>query len=253
MFLKPSLPSECISNVLTFLENESLYSCLFVNRYWCKLSVLKLWREPFKDNPDAIVINTLLSCLNEDEIASLIPCAINFNGQTSLFGYGRFVRKINHGYCVKHIITWLKSSCKSNSTDGFELGQDCRVQKLVNVIYRVIMRQGSNLQEFDLNLSDDLPGCTYLPKVEIFTSYKPGIRNLRSISVNLNYKNYQNTIEFLSMITKSCNGIVNCKLWIYSLNSVFVKPLLDIFKSQPLKSSLICIDYRNADAKKIIN
>src|SRR3989442_634042 len=106
MFLKPSLPSECISNVLSFLENETLYKCLFVNRYWCKLSVIKLWREPFKQKPDAVVINTLLACLNEDEISSLIPCAINFNNQTSLFGYGKFIRKINHGYCVEHILTW---------------------------------------------------------------------------------------------------------------------------------------------------
>jgi hypothetical protein len=41
----------------------------------------------------------LIECLDEDD---LIPCAINFNKKSSLFEYGRFVRKFNHGSCVTH-------------------------------------------------------------------------------------------------------------------------------------------------------
>ena len=91
----------------------------------------------------------------------------------------------------------------------------------------------------------------------LFRSYKPGIKNLRSINIGLDLRNdgminYQNTIEFLRMVPKFCNGIVKCELRIYSLNRMFAKPLLDIVKLQPLKSSLIRINDKDDDAKKIM-
>src|SRR5436853_6289785 len=85
IFLKkmplPSLPDECFSGILSYLDRESLYQCLFVNRYYCKFSIPVIWRDPFiaPTSEKLSLINTLLSCLNEDEISSLIPCAINFN------------------------------------------------------------------------------------------------------------------------------------------------------------------------------
>src|SRR4051812_38804546 len=129
----PSLPNECFSDVLTFLDRKSLYKCLFVNRQYCKLSIPIIWREPFRHNrlkKSSSVINTLLACLDEDEISSLIPCAINLNKQFSLFEYGKFVRKTNHAFCVGLIRVWLKSL-----SGNIHTSQDCRVQKLVNVIY----------------------------------------------------------------------------------------------------------------------
>src|SRR2546423_14958808 len=134
-----SLPNECFNNVLSFLDRKTLYKCLFVNRYYCKFAIPLIWEEPFFISPiNSSLINTLLACLNEDEISSLIPCAIKFyNVQSPLFEYGKFVRKFSHGSCVKRIRDWLKLSyCE---------GRDCRVQNLSNVIYHMIMRQGSNL------------------------------------------------------------------------------------------------------------
>ena len=71
----PTLPVECFGNILTFLDNVSLYKCLFVNRYYCKLSIPIIWRDPFimPAPNDLSLINTLISCLNEEEISSLIP------------------------------------------------------------------------------------------------------------------------------------------------------------------------------------
>src|SRR3954453_16915082 len=143
----PSLPNECLSEIFSLLDINSLYKCLFVSRQYCKLSIPIIWKEPFirmkTSSVLTSVINTLLACLNEDEISSLIPCAINFNNQPSLFEYGHYVRIIDHGSFVSHIIGWLRSSSERDPTD-----QDCRIRKLINVIYHMIMRQGSNLQEF---------------------------------------------------------------------------------------------------------
>ena len=77
-----------------------------VSRQYCKLSIPIIWREPFRSvclTKSSLVINTLLACLDEDEISSLIPYAINFNNQSSLFKYGKFVRIIHHRRCVNLI------------------------------------------------------------------------------------------------------------------------------------------------------
>src|SRR5256885_1100360 len=111
-----SLPDECFCNVLSFLgDNQSLYKCLFVSRYWCKLSIPILWREPFKPSfiykKFSLIINTLLACLDEDEISSLIPYKIDFpNDRSTLFEYGRFIRNIDQDSVIQDIITWLNPS-----------------------------------------------------------------------------------------------------------------------------------------------
>src|SRR5438045_3651550 len=135
-----SLPDECFSDVLFYLDEETLYKCLFVNRSFCKFTIPLIWREPFINGGlkkiKISLINTLFACLNEDEISSLIPYAINFNNnQSPLFEYGKFIKKFDHRLCVSHIIVWLRSSYSNRN-------QDYRTQKLVNVIYHMMMRKG---------------------------------------------------------------------------------------------------------------
>src|ERR1051325_7237716 len=99
-----SLPDECFSNVLSFLDDHTLYSCLFVGRHWCRLYVPMVWSNPFQQSkPKPSLINPLLICLDEDEISSLVPCAINFGNQSPLFEYGKFVKIIDHGYFACNI------------------------------------------------------------------------------------------------------------------------------------------------------
>src|SRR5437763_10349791 len=107
-----SLPYECFSDILSYLDGKTLYKCLFVNRYFCKYTIPLIWRDPFesikwdytnnRNRSNISLINTLLSCLDEDEISSLIPYAINLhNNQFPLFEYGKFIKKFDHNYCIQ--------------------------------------------------------------------------------------------------------------------------------------------------------
>jgi len=64
-------------------------------------------------------------------------------------------------------MAWLKffTFFKSRKIKSRKSYQDCRFQKLANVIYHMIMRQGSNLQEFNLKLDKSVVGA------EIFHFY----------------------------------------------------------------------------------
>ncbi|EXX50221.1 uncharacterized protein OCT59_016507 [Rhizophagus irregularis] len=249
------LPDECFNNILFFLDYKTLYKCLLVNRYYCKFSIPLIWRDPFiPPIPNKCsLINTLISCLNDEEISSLKSCLIYFeinNNTPPLFEYGRFIRKIDHDYCVNHINSWIKSkssnkNIKNNNQDYYNNNnKDSKVRKLTSIIYNMIMRKGSNLQEFVLFINSRNYYID-LPKFSIFTIYKPGITNLTSLSIEVYFdlvdddKRYQNTIEFLSNVSKFCNCIINCEFWISNLSNALTKPFLDIIKLQPLERILI--------------
>src|SRR6266487_2505431 len=94
----------------------------------------------------------------------LIDIFVNFNNRPPLFEYGKFIRKFNHDFnYVNHIIEWL-------GLPYYDI-EDCRIQKLSNVIYHMIMRQGSNLQEFCIEKAKEwMEFYIDLPKSSTFTT-----------------------------------------------------------------------------------
>ncbi|CAG8632779.1 uncharacterized protein OCT59_011859 [Rhizophagus irregularis] len=219
------LPEENFNNILSFLNRSTLHKCLFVNRYFCKLSIPIIWRNPFGNScTNGLLINTLLKCLNEDEISSLIPYGININHQTPLFEYETFVRKFDHCYCVIRILSWLPPM----------VDQYFIIQKLIDVIYHMLMRARSNMKEFVIFLDHE---SYNLPDISNVTTYSSGIANLKYLEVEIMYDiRWQNTIKFLSILSKVCNGIVKFKLWILQTNKEIITPILDIIKSQPINN-----------------
>ena len=94
----PSFPKECFVNVYPFLDKSTIYNCLFVNKYLCRLTVPMIWKDPFRSDPKPSLIGTLFACRNKDEEDKYFPPifrTIKFNDQTPLFEYGRFVKIID--------------------------------------------------------------------------------------------------------------------------------------------------------------
>ncbi|GBC06259.1 hypothetical protein RclHR1_06710009 [Rhizophagus clarus] len=243
-----SLPDECFINVLSFLDRNTLHKCLFVNRYFCKLTIPIIWRNPFKWSctKGFLLINTLLKCLNEDEISSLIPYGINIDHQSPLFEYEKFIRKFDHCNCAINVIEWLKLVPAT-------VDRDLITQKLINVICHMLMRAGSNLKEFVIFLDF---GTFDLPTISIFTTYTPGITNLKSLKVEIINDSLTcqitNTIKFLNTIPKVCNGIIKLKIWIFRASSEIITPILDIIKSQPINNISITSIHNMDNISKII-
>ncbi|CAB4380798.1 unnamed protein product [Rhizophagus irregularis] len=247
----PSLPDECFNNVLSFLNRCTLHKCLLVNRYYCKHSIPIIWRNPFKWSciNGFLLINTLLKCLNEDEISSLIPYGINISHQPPLFEYEKFVRKFDHCNCVIGILEWLKFELIVLPT----FQQDIIIQKLIDIIYHMFMRARSNLKEFVIFMDY---GSYDLPNISTFTTYNPGITNLRSLKLEIiSYSiKSQNIIEFLRTLSKVCNGIIRFKIWLLQIRNEILLPILDIIKSQPINNLSICytITHNIEDISKTI-
>ncbi|KAF0525405.1 f-box domain-containing protein [Gigaspora margarita] len=103
-----TLPNECLFEILYNLKDyrRSLYSCLLVNRQWCRNVVPILWSEldVFKNKA---LVKTCLLMLNTEEQALLIPFNIMLpNNSKPLFEYTTYVTDINID-SVDGIINWL--------------------------------------------------------------------------------------------------------------------------------------------------
>src|ERR1044071_2185570 len=129
-----SLPIECSIKMLSFLDKNSLYKWLFVNRLYCKLAIPIIWREPFNNtcsDKNYLIINTLLTCLDEKEISSLVPCGMDVIANdipSPLFEYGNFVRSVDHEDLVESIFDWF------DALSGIISVTNHKVQGIVDVI-----------------------------------------------------------------------------------------------------------------------
>ncbi|CAI2170198.1 19547_t:CDS:1 [Funneliformis geosporum] len=127
--MAPFLPTDCLSQIFRNLETdqESLYSCILVNRLWCATSIEFLWSRPFRflytcPNPSACkndsriersskLIQVYLSCLNEKEKFQLkenkvyLPLSVQ---QSPLFDYAGFIRYLDLDEFYTAIKDWIE-------------------------------------------------------------------------------------------------------------------------------------------------
>ena len=98
------LPADCLNEIFEYLEDDkfTLYSCILVNRFWCKVSVRIFWRNV----RDYSVSNfsTLIACLPNESKEILHENGIIISTPTSkspTFNYASFckVLPINRVYC----------------------------------------------------------------------------------------------------------------------------------------------------------
>src|SRR6266542_4274783 len=107
---KSQLTTDCLDEIFEYLEDDkiTLYSCLLVNRLWCKISVRILWRHIRN-------YNTLIACLPNESKEILYRNNINFPTPTSkppIFNYASFckflsvsVSKVNDvNYNIKKLL-----------------------------------------------------------------------------------------------------------------------------------------------------
>ncbi|RIA91910.1 hypothetical protein C1645_875123 [Glomus cerebriforme] len=105
------LPYDCLSEIFEYLKGDktALYSCLLVNRLWCKSSVRILWRDiwnlrysmAYKHRPkvtSTILISILVACLPNESKELLYKNGIFIPTPTSkqpLFNYAAFCQVLS--------------------------------------------------------------------------------------------------------------------------------------------------------------
>ncbi|RIA89887.1 hypothetical protein C1645_182026 [Glomus cerebriforme] len=116
--------SETLSPILDEMRNdtESLHSCMFVNRTWCRLTAPILWRAPFKDRwlDRSSLITTFIGCL-DDASKEKLKLFSNFPSEAlkvPTFDYVYFLRELHFSTLYDLVKSWCKEQDLNIYTEG---------------------------------------------------------------------------------------------------------------------------------------
>ncbi|KAF0345979.1 f-box domain-containing protein [Gigaspora margarita] len=105
-----NLPNECILKIFDNFKTDykCLYSCLLVNRHWCRITVPLLWREPMNFLGDKRLIEVFLLTLNSEEQSLLSPFKLLLpNYSKPLLEYTSYIISVNN-HLYDGIENWLR-------------------------------------------------------------------------------------------------------------------------------------------------
>ncbi|CAG8681955.1 30380_t:CDS:1, partial [Racocetra persica] len=153
------LPDDIIYDILPHLHDDmrTLYRCLLVNRLWCRITVPILWRRPFTISSKpftnkhrtsrTLIIQTYVSCLNQDELAYLIPYKIDFlDIQSTLFPYEKYLQELSDNAIDKGVKGWFQ--VKKLIFPFVEY--DHRAEAITYALWRMFMRQCVKIQSVSI-------------------------------------------------------------------------------------------------------
>ncbi|GBC08900.1 hypothetical protein RclHR1_08480003 [Rhizophagus clarus] len=116
VILPGKLSIECFEQVLINLKDDpgTLFSCLLVNRCWCRLSVPLLWSHPFEYHGfgelAANIVQVYISCLPVDELQILIDEGLDLpKCQPPLFDYPKYLQSFESAHFTGAIMSWLST------------------------------------------------------------------------------------------------------------------------------------------------
>ncbi|RGB32848.1 hypothetical protein C1646_743691 [Rhizophagus diaphanus] len=155
---------ELTEEIIQYFRKDfsTLYSCILINRLWCRLAIPLLWEDPFsKKYPEnRHFIEIYLSKLNEDVKTKLYIYGVNNNlvFSNTLFNYPSFIKYLDIDKILSSIQTWVDtvvekfSDCLENF--GFESKED-KNNEPKRQLFKLIMKYCTKIRYFDSGIPDD--------------------------------------------------------------------------------------------------
>ncbi|CAB5212178.1 unnamed protein product [Rhizophagus irregularis] len=149
---------ELIYEIIKYFQNDysTLYSCILVNKLWCRLAIPLLWEDPFSiPTKNYNFIKIYLHNLNDDDFnTKLDEYKIVNNSLPSniLFNYPRFLKYLNIYEFIYLVEKWFKSATgirKQLATTDFE-----KLSFICVSIFRIIIIENEvNLHTLEIEKS----------------------------------------------------------------------------------------------------
>ncbi|PKY31167.1 hypothetical protein RhiirB3_448645 [Rhizophagus irregularis] len=225
---------EITNEIIQYFKKDltTLYSCIFVNRLWCRLAIPLLWENPFSiPTKNYRCIEIYLSYLNDDNKTKFNEYEIINNllpSNTLLFNYPSFIKCLNLGTIYISTKEWV---CTLLDDDR---------EKLEELVYRslfeIFIKNEGILYSFEIVM---FAGIEYFDTMELILqnpNLTYNIKNLTFNIYNISFHDIINIIPFLKFLYSNCNSISSIILNfpIYNINnrSLIEKYLSQIIISQ---------------------
>ncbi|PKY32261.1 hypothetical protein RhiirB3_450316 [Rhizophagus irregularis] len=198
---------ELTYEVIKYFQNDysTLYSCILVNRLWCRLAIPLLWENPFSIlTKNYNFIEIYLHNLNDDLKTKLNEFKIIDNSLPSntLFNYPKFLKYLNTHNFIFFVEKWLKYYSRSYN----------RLGDVYVLLLTIFIENEVNLHTLEIEIS-----CDY------YNSF------------------FDKILESILQSTNFIHSIINLKLYInnYNENTVRNRILPLIHSHQNLKKIMI--------------
>ncbi|PKC60760.1 hypothetical protein RhiirA1_539631 [Rhizophagus irregularis] len=207
---------ELIYEIIKNFQNDysTLYSCVLINRLWCRLAIPLLWENPFSyftNNYNFIEVylqnlnDDLKTKINEYQIIDyLLP------SNKVLFNYPSFIRYLNIYKIIISIERWLKSNYKTSTTPEFKI--------LINIsLIKSFIENKVNLHTFEIEIIcyNNYDDKIYDNILEIILQDSNFINNIKNLKFSILSSN--TLIEHISQITSSQQNLKRILLGYYNL------------------------------------
>ncbi|CAG8550392.1 2583_t:CDS:2 [Scutellospora calospora] len=159
------LTFDCFEETLSHLIDspKTLYSCILVNRLWCRTAIPLLWSHPFEvhgfGERSSDIIQTYISCLPEDERQLLIDEGLDLPPSTPLlFDYSKYLQSFDSAFFTGAIMSWLTTRANYRlESDKDEEDPDLYTYTyLVQLIGNLLFSHSKGLRDLDLvHFGDD--------------------------------------------------------------------------------------------------
>ena len=112
---------ELTYEIIKYFQNDfsTLYSCILVNRLWCRLAIPLLWEDPFSiPTKNFNIIEIYLHNLNDDVLKTkLNEYRINddLSPLNTLFNYPSFIKYLNTCKIILSTENWIKTRSEDSS------------------------------------------------------------------------------------------------------------------------------------------
>jgi hypothetical protein len=244
---------ELTYEIIKYFKNDftTLYSCILVNRLWCRLAIPLLWENPFSiPTKNYNFIEIYLDNLNGDFQTKLNEYKINDNSLLSntLFNYPKFLKYLNIYNIVSSVEKWfevaIRLSKPGRNTTRYFL-QDLsfypvsNFKRLINIsLFKIIIENEVNLHTLEIEIPNTYYNTTYYNKcyeniLELILQNTNFIHNIRYLKLysSFDFSFHNNNNNDYTLIKYRISQIIN-------LHQNLKKILLS-FNSLPLYNSLL--------------
>ncbi|CAG8586454.1 16597_t:CDS:1 [Dentiscutata erythropus] len=239
------LPQETIDEILSHVKHDkhSLYSCLLVNRYWCRQVIPWLWGHPLKilsaleSANIAPLIRTYISCLSEKERSFLIEHGISLpNYPPPFFHYASYLKDLDYRrleISVRHWIKYEGTICSSYPTRrraiaGISLNNASII--VMTALCRLFLEGDPTLHQLKLAYTERILD---LPDVSIFVQGQKGLSCLQKIKFivgSFNRTKLKNMIAFLEALPDIAPNVSHLDIDVITTDKTMADTLVSIIE-----------------------
>ncbi|PKY24215.1 hypothetical protein RhiirB3_438692 [Rhizophagus irregularis] len=222
---------ELAEEIIQYLRDDrsSLYSCVLVNRLWCRIAIPLLWEDPFSVPTQKFdFIKILLRSLNDEDKTRLIVKYGFYNNEFSpktLFNYPGFIKRLNTQnirFCIENWVPNLTNNF-ANSANLFYW-----------LLFKTFIKNEINLNSFEIVMLISRDHKYFNEVFDLILKNPKFIYNIKNLILHLNLlPGVMNIVPFLNFLISNCNSISTIY---FKINRCFIssieKYLSEIILSQ---------------------